>query len=46
MKYYKKIIGEHLYLSPINSDEVDTYLKWINEDKMLAVNFGQYPLIV
>jgi RimJ/RimL family protein N-acetyltransferase len=46
MKYYKKIIGERLYLSPINPDEVDTYLKWINEDKTLALNFGQYPLMV
>ena len=46
MKYLKKIIGERLYLSPINPDDVDAYLKWINEDKTLAVNFGQYPLMV
>lgn len=35
MRYYKKIVGERLYLSPINPDEVDTYLKWMNEDKSL-----------
>lgn len=46
MKYYKKIVGERLYLSPINADEVNTYLKWMNEDKTLAVEFGQYPLMV
>ena len=46
MKYYKKIIGERLYLSPVNTDEVDTYLKWMNEDKTLAVNFGQYPRMI
>lgn len=46
MKYYKKMCGERLYLSPVNSDEVDAYLKWMNEDKTLAVNFGQYPLMV
>ena len=46
MKYYKKIIGEHLYLSPINSDEVDTYIKWMNEDSALAVNFGQYSQLI
>jgi RimJ/RimL family protein N-acetyltransferase len=46
MKYYRKILGERLYLSPINSDEVDAYLKWMNEDKTLTVNFGQYPLMV
>ena len=46
MKYYKKIISERLYLSPINPDEVDAYLTWMNEDKTLAVNFGQYSLMV
>lgn len=46
MKYYKKIIGKRLYLSPINPDEVDIYLQWMNEDRELAVNFGQYPLMV
>lgn len=45
MKYYKKLIGEHIYLSPINTDEVDSYLKWMN-DEAVAVNFGQYPCIV
>lgn len=46
MRYYKKLVGERLYLSPINPDEVDIYLKWMNEDESLAVNFGQYPLMV
>ena len=46
MRYYKKIVGERLYLSPINPDEVDQYLEWMNEDKTLAINFGQYPLMV
>lgn len=46
MKYYKKLTGEHLYLSPVNSDEVDIYMNWMNEDKTLAVNFGQYPLMI
>lgn len=46
MEYYKKIVGERLYLSPINSDGVDTYLKLMNEDKTLAVNFGQYSHMV
>ncbi|HOP12091.1 MAG TPA: GNAT family protein [Oscillospiraceae bacterium] len=46
MEYYKKIIGERLYLSPVNPDEVDAYLKWMNEDYKLAINFGQYPLTV
>ncbi|MEA4831531.1 MAG: GNAT family protein [Oscillospiraceae bacterium] len=45
MKYYKKIIGERLYLSPINTDEADSYIKWMN-DEAVAVNFGQYPRLV
>lgn len=46
MKYYRKIIGDRIYLSPVNADEVEPYLKWMNEDKTLAVNFGQFPLMV
>ncbi len=45
MKYYKKIIGSRIYLSPTNTDEVDSYLKWMN-DEAVAVDFGQYPLVV
>lgn len=45
MKYYRKLVGEHIYLSPINSDEVDSYLKWMNDEEV-AVNFGQYPCMV
>ena len=45
MKYYKKIVGKHLYLSPINTDEVDCYLKWMN-DEYVATNFGEYPRLV
>lgn len=45
MKYYKKIIGEHIYLSPVCTEEVDSYLKWMN-DEAVAVNFGQFPKVV
>jgi RimJ/RimL family protein N-acetyltransferase len=45
LKYYKKIIGERLYLSPVNPDEVDNYLKWMN-DEFVAVNFGQFTRVV
>lgn len=44
MKYYKKIIGTRIYLSPINAGDVDTYIKWMNET--VAQSFGQYPLVV
>ncbi len=46
MRYYKKIVGERLYLSPIDPNEVAPYLKWMNEDRGLAVNFGQYSQMI
>lgn len=45
MKYYKKMLGKRLYLSPINTDEVDSYLKWMN-DEPVAANFGEYNQLV
>lgn len=45
MRYFRKIIGQRLYLSPVNPDDAETYLKWMN-DKAVAGNFGQYHWIV
>ncbi|MFA6948037.1 MAG: GNAT family protein [Eubacteriales bacterium] len=45
MKYYKKITGKRIYLSPIDADEVDNYIKWMNEEAV-AANFGQYNQVV
>jgi RimJ/RimL family protein N-acetyltransferase len=44
MKYYKKILGKRLYLSPISADDADIYMKWMNET--VARSFGQYHLVV
>lgn len=30
MKYFRKIEGPRIYLSPVNADDVETYTKWIN----------------
>ena len=30
MKYFKKIAGERLYLSPMNVEDAETYVKWLN----------------
>lgn len=43
--YFKKMTGKHLYLSPVGNDDVETYLKWMN-DAAVAVPFGQYPRTV
>jgi len=34
MKYYKKIIGERIYLSPINKDDAEIYTKWLNDPEV------------
>jgi len=31
MKYYKKISGERLYLSPVNLDDIEKYAEWLND---------------
>lgn len=34
MKYFKKIEGEKIYLSPINIDDIELYTKWLNNYKI------------
>lgn len=34
MKYFKKIEGQRLYLSPINPDDAEIYTTWINDLSM------------
>ena len=41
MKYFPKITGERLYLSPISLDDAEIYTKWLN-DPAVARNLGQY----
>ncbi|MGG6310406.1 GNAT family N-acetyltransferase [Paenibacillus macerans] len=31
MKYFKKLEGPRLYLSPVNPEDVETYTRWIND---------------
>lgn len=45
MKYFKKMIGKRLHLSPINIDDAENYIKWMN-DEAVASNYGQYSLVV
>ncbi len=33
MKYYKKLIGEKIYLSPIHSDDAEKYVEWMADFK-------------
>ena len=47
MRYFRKIVGKHLYLSPVSDNEGDTknYIKWMNNQDV-AINFGQYNRVV
>lgn len=31
MKYFKKLIGKNIYLSPMSSEDAETYTKWMND---------------
>ncbi len=31
MKYYKKLVGKKVYLSPMNVEDAETYVKWLND---------------
>ena len=31
MKYFKKLVGEKIYLSPPNEEDIEIYTKWLND---------------
>ena len=31
MKYFKKLVGERIYLSPMNLEDIEIYTKWMND---------------
>lgn len=31
MRYYKKLIGKRIYLSPMNVEDAEIYVKWLND---------------
>jgi RimJ/RimL family protein N-acetyltransferase len=39
MKYFKKLLGERVYLSPMNPEDAETYAKWLN-DLSVTENLG------
>ena len=41
MKYFKKITGDSIYLSPINVDDLEMYTKWMNDVEVVS-NLGTY----
>lgn len=45
MKYFKKIVGEWIYLSPINIDDIEIYTKWLN-DVDVSENLGNFRQLI
>ena len=45
MRYFKKLVGERVYLSPINPDDAEIYTKWVN-DPEVTLTLGQHKTIV
>ena len=45
MRYFRKIVGERLYLSPFSADDIDIYTEWAEwmNDKTVADNYGGPP---
>ncbi len=42
MKYFKRVEGDRLYLSPMCLEDVETYVKWMNDDNViLGLNGGK-----
>ncbi|MDR1927436.1 MAG: GNAT family N-acetyltransferase [Oscillospiraceae bacterium] len=41
MRYFPKLVGEDVYLSPLNPEDEALYTKWLN-DPAVAVNLGQF----
>ncbi|MDD2331216.1 MAG: GNAT family protein [Candidatus Cloacimonetes bacterium] len=39
MKYFRKLIGEKCYLSPVSIDDVEKYTEWVND-----LEIGQFVL--
>lgn len=44
MSYYKKIVGETVYLSPLCPDDVELYTKWMN-DSSVTLGTGSFSQI-
>jgi len=45
MRYFEKIPGERLYLSPMNVDDAEIYTKWLN-DREVSIWIGQHSNVV
>jgi len=45
MRYFRKLSGERLYLSPINTDDAAIYTKWLN-DFTVSGGLGNFRMMI
>ncbi len=45
MPYFRKIVGERLFLSPVSGEEAEKYTRWMN-DLEITVNLTTAPRII
>lgn len=45
MKYFKKLVGERIYLSPRNSEDAEIFTKWMNDFEITDYT-GRTPTIM
>ena len=45
MRYFEKIPGERIYLSPMNIDDAELYTKWMN-DREVSLWIGQHSNLI
>ncbi len=45
MKYFKKLVGEKVYLSPMNSEDAERYTEWLN-DLATTINLSSAPKVI
>ncbi|MBN2695566.1 GNAT family N-acetyltransferase [bacterium] len=44
MRYFKKVEGDRLYLSPINLDDVEKYIEWLS-DPEVSIPLGNSAMV-
>ena len=45
MRYFKKLVGKDIYLSPMNSEDFEIYTKWLNCADVTK-NLGNYSMVI
>ncbi len=45
MKYFKKLVGRRIYLSPMNVEDAETYVRWLS-DPAVSDNLGSTSHVI